>query len=385
MRNILFVSLILCSALIARADDVSRTTVFTAGQGADKSYRIPAAIVTKQGTLLAFAEGRRHSKSDTGEIRLLVKRSSDLGKTFSDSQIVWSDGPNTCGNPCPVIDESTGTIFLLMSHNLGDDHETGIGAGTAKGRRTVWITSSTDDGVTWTPAKEITDSVSKPEWGWYATGPGIGIQLKHGDHAGRLIIPCDYGMRGGVRGKRKGGNSHVIYSDDHGRTWKIGGEPPEMEFNESQVVELTGGRVMLNMRNGRSTGKTTRGVSISDDSGATFKPARRDETLIEPICQASILRLSWPDGAGDKGRILFSNPASTEKRAGMTVRLSEDEGETWSASKSIFAGPSAYSCLVALPDGSIGILYECGEKTSTDRIEFARFNLDWLTDKKPSP
>lgn len=356
----------LLGALAANGAELDRTTVFKAGQGEYKVYRIPAAIMTPKGTLLAFCEGRA-SASDTGDIKLIVKRSSDNGKTFGKASVVWSEDGNTCGNPCPVIDESTGTIWLLMTHNPGKENEARITDGTSKGGRTVWVTSSTDDGLTWATPREITSDVKKPQWGWYATGPGVGIQLKHGPHAGRMIIPCDYGMK-------HAGNSHVIYSDDHGATWKIGGEAPKQEFNESQCVELTGGRVMLNMRNWRDAiakgAPKQRGVCVSDDGGITFKDLRRDPTLIEPVCQASIIRASW-----EPNRILFSNPASSDKREKLTVRVSEDEGATWPVERVIHEGPAAYSSLVALPDGMIGILFECGEKKAIERIDFVRFKF----------
>jgi len=358
-------------ASLAPAAEIERTPVFAAGEGGYHTYRIPAAVVTKAGTVLAFAEGRKASRGDSGDIDLLVKRSTDGGKTFGEQRVVWDDGANTCGNPCAVVDEASGKIVLLMTHNLGTDKEPDLTIGTSTGTRTVWMTSSTDDGMTWSPPREITKDVSKPDWTWYATGPGVGIQLKHGPHKGRLVIPCDHVVRPGGLGT---GNSHIIFSDDAGATWRLGGEAPKNEFNESQVVELSDGRLMLNMRNFAPTVKAgapkERGVCISDDGGETFRDLRRDPALIEPLCQASVLRY-------DDKRIRFANPAST-KREKMTVRTSDDDGATWKSSQEIFAGPSAYSCLVALPDqhdGKGGLLYECGTKNPYERIEFARFVL----------
>jgi sialidase-1 len=360
MKRISFVTIL---ALTSFAFAVERTAVWTAGEGAYKSYRIPAVLVTRSGAILALCEGRRNSRSDTGEINLISKRSSDGGKTFGESQIVWADGPNTCGNPCPVIDQSTGTIWLLMTHNPGHVGEPALTTNPSAGARTVWITKSTDDGVTWDKPRDITADVKKPEWSWYATGPGVGIQLK----SGRLVIPCDH-----VAHSTGKGNSHIIYSDDHGQTWKIGGEPEREEFNESQCVELSDGRLMLNMRNHAPAIKAgapkERGVAISSDGGLTFTDLRRDPALIEPVCQASITRIGK--------QILFANPASQSKRIEMTVRASDDDGQTWPTTLRIYEGPAAYSCLVALPDGQVGLLYECGEKTSYDRIEFARFRLN---------
>ncbi|MEA2709439.1 MAG: sialidase [Phycisphaerales bacterium] len=367
------IAVLLSLATFARAGAIERTAVFTSGADGYHTYRIPSVIVTKSGALLAFAEGRKTGGGDSGDIDLLLKRSTDGGKTFGAQQIVWNDADNTCGNPCPVVDQKTGRILLLMTHNLGSDTEKTIKLRTARGTRTVWLTTSDDDGLTWSKPREISREVKRPEWTWYATGPGVGIQLTHGgadgagDHAGRLVIPCDYVA--GPEGAN--GNSHVIYSDDAGLSWHIGGEPPKKEFNESQVVELSDGRLMLNMRNHRPaltpTTPRQRGVAISTDGGITFQEARRDPALVEPICQASILRF-------DEKRILFANPAS-EKREKMTVRVSEDDGATWKSSTEIYAGPSAYSCLVALPDETVGLLYECGTKKAYERIELARFKL----------
>src|SRR5207248_859826 len=155
---------------------------------------------------------------DSGEINLVLKRSTDGGATFAPQQVVWADGQNTCGNPCPVLDESTRRLWLLCTHNLGEDVEKQIIDGTSKGTRTVWVLFSDDNAKTWSTPREITADVKKPQWTWYATGPGIGVQLKHGPHAGRLVIPCDYTNGGALRDT---GGSHIIYSDDHGQTWKL--------------------------------------------------------------------------------------------------------------------------------------------------------------------
>ena len=161
-------------------------------------------------------------------------------------------------------------------------------------------------------------------------------------------IPCDHVIRPGGLGT---GNSHIIFSDDAGaQPGTSAANPPKNEFNESQVVELSDGKLMLNMGELRPGGESRaapkeRGVCISDDGGVTFRDLRRDAALTEPLCQASVLRF-------DDKRILFANPAST-KREKMTVRISADDGATWKSSQEIFAGPSAYSCLVAMPPGDI--------------------------------
>ena len=353
------------------------TDVFVSGQDGYHTYRIPAIIVTTNGTLLAFCEGRKNSRGDSGDIDLLVKRSMDGGKTWSPPQLIWSDSTNTCGNPAPVVDQATGIVWLLLTWNLGVDKEDQIHYQKARDTRRVFITHSADDGRTWSLPNEITSSVKKPEWGWYATGPVNGIQLTRGAHRGRLVIPANHSSL--TTATQSVTRSHIILSDDHGRTWQIGGLEDEMT-NESTIVELSDGSLLHNMRSYHK--KSRRAVATSKDGGMTWSPVELDEALIEPVCQASVLRGTWPDN-GEKSRILFSNPASA-KREKLTVRVSYDEGATWPVSKEIHTGPAAYSNLAMLPDKSIGCLFERGEKHSYEKITLARFPLNWLEAKPAS-
>ncbi len=357
------------------------TDVFVGGTDGYHTFRIPAIVVTNKGTLLAICEGRRGSTSDTGNIDMVLRRSTDGGKSWSRLQVIWDDGPNTCGNPCPVVDRSTGTIWLLMTHNLGPDDEAAIARKKAKGTRTVWVTRSDDDGATWTRPIDTTATTKKPEWGWYATGPGVGIQLQYGRHAGRLLIPCNNTVQPDpAHLDRFEYGNHAIYSDDHGKSWLVGTAVPSLTIDEPQAVELTDGSVMMNMRS--HFGKGCRVVSVSGDGGKTWGGIRHEEVLIEPDCQASFLR--YTDAKTDgKTRVLFSNPAS-KQRDRMTVRLSYDEGKTWPVSRLLCAGPAAYSCLTVLPDQTMGCLYERGKKHPYEGITWARFTLEWLTDGKDS-
>lgn len=353
---------------VAAPAAIETTAPFVGGTEGYHTYRIPALVVSPKGTTLAFCEGRKNSASDTGDIDLLLRRSTDGGRTWTKQQVIWDDAGNTCGNPCPVVDLQTGTIWLLMTWNRGDDDEGRIIVQKSKDTRRVYLTHSDDDGLTWSAPQEITRDVKAADWTWYATGPGNGIQLRRGSKNGRLVIPCDH-----IEAKSKKYYSHVIYSDDHGKSWRLGGSSPNDRVNECTVVELSDGRLMLNMRN-YDKSKKARAVCLSEDGGDTWIDQRWDETLVEPICQASLLRATWPE-KGEKSRILFCNPASSSSRQHMTVRLSCDEGRTWPAARELEAGPMAgYSCLAMLGDGSIGCLYE-GEK---NRIRFARFGFDWL-------
>ena len=347
---------LLASATLLAGEAPFQTDVFRAGENGYHTYRIPALIASGKGTLLAFCEGRRNSASDTGDIDVLLRRSFDGGKTWASVQKIADMGEDTVGNPTPVIERKSGTILLLLTSNPGRVTERQTGSRD----RTVWITRSTDDGATWSAPAEITAQVKHADWTWYATGPGNGIQLR----SGRLVIPCDHNTADGAR------YSHVIYSDDGGGSWKIGGIAGE-KTNESAIVELKGGELLFNMRSYH--GKNRRAVQRSTDGGLTFGPLTLDESLIEPVCQASMIT----DG---KGRVLFSNPAATT-RTRMTVRMSSDRGRSWAASQVIHAGPAAYSSLAMLRGGGMGLLYELGEAKPYERIAFARFDLGWVKGK----
>ncbi len=346
MKRLLFL-LGLVPVLTAATEEIYR-----AGENGYASYRIPALIATKKGTLLAFCEGRRNSASDTGDIDVVLRRSSDGGKTWSSMQVVADAGSDTFGNPTPVVDGKTGAILLLLTRNPGAVAERDVGVTD----RTVWLTQSKDEGATWSPPAEITAQVKRPDWTWYATGPGNGIQLR----SGRLVIPCDHNVGRTER------YSHVIYSDDHGATWQIGGVAEE-KTNESAVVELPSGELVLNMRSYH--GRNRRAVQRSRDGGLTWSPLQFDDALIEPVCEASMIRVGR--------RVVFSNPAATT-RVNMTVRLSRDGARTWSRSRTLWTGPSGYSSLAALRSGATGILYERGDRGPYERIVFESFAIDSL-------
>ena len=351
--------------LIAAEEPLVHGPVYVAGEGGYHTYRIPSLIVSAKGTLLAFCEGRKKGTSDAGDIDLVLRRSTDDGKSWLPMQMVWDDGDNTCGNPCPVVERESGVIWLLLTHNLGEDKEAAIVEGKSKGSRTVWISKSSDDGVTWDKPVEITKNLKQPDWTWYATGPGVGIQTK----SGRLVIPCDNKVLGS-----KARQSHVIYSDDQGKTWKLGGVVGP-NCNESQIAELPDGTLLLNMRSYEAN--KLRMIAKSTDGGLTFSKPEEDKTLIEPVCQASLLR--YP---GTEPLLLFSNPAST-RREKLTVRLSRDGGASWPAARLLHSGPAAYSCLTVLPDKSIACLYERGKKSPYEEITLARFPFSWLEAGKP--
>ncbi|MFA6815666.1 MAG: sialidase family protein [Lentisphaeria bacterium] len=335
--------------------------LFVSGKDGYNTYRIPAIEVTNLGTILVFCEGRKDSPSDRGEIDILLKRSVDDGKTWSDSKVVWHDAGNTCGNPCVVADRITGTIWFMITWNNGNDCEKAIMEQTSLDTRRVFVLCSVDDGLTWDKPKDITDTVKKANWTWYATGPGSGIQIQHGKFKGRLVVPCDH-----IEAKTMQLYSHIVFSDDHGQTWQLGGKSPQAQVNECEVVELTNDRIMLNMRSHQY-----RQTSISHDGGITWQDQHQDLNLPDSYCQASILRYQWPD-ANNKNIIVFCNPANSQERKNLTLRFSFDEGKNWDISRIIHSGPCAYSDLAALKNGDIACCYEAGSIHYFESILFAR-------------
>ncbi|MCX5772767.1 MAG: sialidase family protein [Candidatus Hydrogenedentes bacterium] len=364
-KIVIICTVVMVAAAAAGETAISKQVLFRAGEGGYFGYRIPALAVTKSGSLLAFCEARKTSLNDSGDIDTVVRRSTDGGRTWSAMQVIADAGPDTCGNPCPVVDRVSGAILLPLTQNKGDGPEDKILKGEAP-PRTVWLTKSTDDGLTWSPLADISVTTRRPDWRWYATGPGHGIQLE----PGRIIIPCDHS----TGPEKDDWHSHIIYSDDGGASWQIGGVV-DGRTNECIAVELEDGRIYLNMRNYRNT--HLRAVSTSADAGLTWSPAADDPALIEPVCQASSVRYSTAEGGGGNV-VVFSNPAS-RRRENMTVRLSYDDCRTWPVAKTLHAGPAAYSDLAVLPDDTIACLYEAGEKTPYDTITLALFTLEWVT------
>lgn len=331
--------------------------LYRAGEHGYHTFRIPTMLVTQEGTVLAFCEGRKNGAGDAGKIDVVLRRSADNGKTWGPMQVIAEEGTNTIGNPCPVQDRETGTIWVLLNRNAEDGHEHEILAGEKT--RDVLVIKSDDDGLTWSEPKNITQDVKRPEWTWYAAGPCHAVQLQNG----RLIVPCNHAVLNKETSTSGPYTAHVIYSDDHGQTWQLGGIVGEYT-NECTLEEMPDGSIYMNMRSYH--GKNQRAIAWSQDGGMTWSEIQLDEALVEPVCQGSVI-------ADGQGGILFSNPSDV-KRRNMTVKASVDGGRTWTVEKVVNEGPSAYSDLAIARDGNVLCLYESGEEKSYERITLVNFS-----------
>lgn len=350
------------------------TPVFVSGTEGHKSYRIPAVIAMPDGELLAFAEGRVHGAGDFGDINIVMKRSSNEGKTWDVMQTVAEFDTLQAGNPAPVVDRSDpqfpqGRIFLF--YNTGTDHEGEVRKG--KGYKQVWYKTSTDGGHTWSNAADITTQVHRSnqpqinpsynfseDWRTNANTPGHAMQFQTGKHKGRIYVAANHSA-GGPQKQAMDYDAHGFYTDDHGQTFHLGASLNVPGSNESTAAELSEGRLMMNSRNQKGDIQA-RIVSISSDGGQTWDTSYFDHNLPDPVCQGSILTIGNKKG---KNILAFCNAADTARRDNLTLRISYDDGKTWSkmfvidksadGSKGDY---TAYSDLVKMGKKKIGVLYE---------------------------
>ncbi|WP_329237241.1 exo-alpha-sialidase [Actinoallomurus sp. NBC_01490] len=355
------------------APEFTQQVIFAQHTDGYSCFRIPAIVRANDGTLLAFAEGRVNGCGDAGDIDLVLKRSTDGGRTWGPLQVVLPGNGDTRGNPAPVVDRRTGRIVLMTTWNPGDDDTI----------RHPFVQTSDDDGATWSAARDLTGELVRPEWNsWYATGPGHAIQLQHGPHKGRLIVPANHeGDGGALKGGPQGG--HLDYSDDGGLTWKIGADDTrttnDVSPGELSATELADGRIYVNARDNTGTDPGNRNTATSSDGGLTFDaPFRTLPKVDAPKVQGSVLR------AGKK--IYLSVPDHPVTREVMAVRTSSDNGKNFQKlGKVINWGPSAYSDLVDLGGDRLGLLYEAGQAGPYEEIRWARFNTAYLATPNGTP
>ncbi len=364
---------------------LEKTDLFVANTGGYAHYRIPGLVVTPRGTLLAYCEARKSTRGDWGTIDIMLRRSTDGGKTWEPArkivtppegvgknpvalrQKLASTGEVTVNNPVAIVDRRTGSVHFLYCVEYAR----------------CYHMRSDDDGLSFSNPIDITPTFDtfRPEYDWkvLATGPAHGIQLENG----RFLVPVWLSTGTGGHAHRPSAVS-VITSDDQGKTWQRGEmvvtDPKPVNPSETVAAQLADGRVMLNIRH-EST-PHFRGITTSLDGSKGWTPLRFDQRLPEPVCMGSLVRVS---NRPDDDRLLFANPHNPDgrDRRNLTVKLSNDGGQTWPSARAIEPGASGYSDLAVGTDGTVYCLYERGTAgrgaTNPQAVCLARFPLEWVT------
>jgi len=344
------------------------------GEGDWLRYRIPALTTAANGDLLAVFDGRPTMNDLPSNIALLMRRSTDGGDTWGPQQVIRSEpAPNGFGDPSVVVDRETRDVFVFYAASINAGFASSTTGSDPADPNVLHAdySVSRDHGETWEHHRITADlKAEHANWAGMFAASGEGIQLRTGEHAGRLIQ--QYTVR------IDGGNYAVsAYSDDHGATWQAG-KPVGPGADENKVVELADGTVLLVSRAAPS-----RLVARSDDGGATYSPFERDNELPDPANNGSIVR-AFPDAPADDPRsqiLLHSNTANQNVRRNLTVRMSCDSGDTWPVERVVQSGATAYSTLTPLPGesgelgGSYGLLYE---REGYRHISYTSFDLGWL-------
>nr|WP_324613464.1 sialidase family protein [Streptomyces sp. SBT349] len=376
------------------AAELEQQVLFSAAaQDAYACFRIPAAVRTTEGTLLAFAEGRRQSCGDANDIDLVLRRSDDGGRTWGPVEVVDAGGGDTHGNPVPIVDTTTGRIILASTRN----ENAGQGNCPVPCDRVPYLSHSDDNGVTWSEPRDMSAELRPEEWNsWYATGPLHGLQLTGDAHENRLVFGIN--AESWADGRVTENHAALAYSDDGGHSWELGAVDSwpvaedgtfRQKPSEMALAELGDGSILVNGREQDGTDLGHRNVAVSRDGGESFAaPFETIPDLYTPQVQGSLLRLR---GAEEDGydRLLLAAPADPDRRRTMMIRSSWDEGRTWDGADRgavVTTDWSGYSDMVETADGTVGLLYEAGAVDARDEIRFALITEDWLGPRRaPDP
>jgi len=350
-------------------DSTTVSFPYYSGMNGYHAFRIPTLIKTKN-ALIAFAEGRKNSTSDFGDIDIVYRRSLDEGKSWEPMQVLYDLDTMAVQNPVPVYVKKENKIVFLFNTTSMSEHDVLNKDYELKDERKAYLTFSNDEGKTWATPKDITRDVKEKHWRWHALGPVHGIELEHQKNKGRLVVPVAISIE-------KGNTAYcmaLIYSDDSGDNWQIGAVDENLgdavRGNETTIAELPDGRIYVNTRDhtGGSAEKN-RGETFSLDGGLTFQePILESEKFPSPIVQAALL--SWN---AKEDYLLFSTPSTLDKRENLIVMASYDNALTWETIFKVHNGFSAYSDMVQLNENTLGVIYETDEY---EKIRFRRIAIE---------
>ncbi len=375
----------------ATTDAPVRYPVFTMGEEGSQNYRIPALVQAPDGSLVAIADQRGSALGDLPNIiSIVAKRSTDGGKTWG-KMVTIAQGDKTAGttygDAVAVVDEEAKKIIAIFvgNENYGSSC-VGLWASNSSYPLRLYQSESTDNGVTWTKPVDISESIynaiygSRRSWIGMFAGSGCAVQLKKGEHAGRLMFVVAARNDSSWGGTM---SNYAVYSDDHGATWQVSTNAACTTGDEAKVVELENGDILMSIKNRRDdsyNGGGSRLMAKSTDGGKTWSTATVNNNLMDPACNGDIVSVTH----NGTYYLLHSLPASSSVRENVTVYLSSDNGQTWDVKREIYSGYSAYSSMQVLEDGTVGILVEEGKwdgnLPGADGFNLAYYNftLDWL-------
>lgn len=368
--------MILVSLIIGFAfcyDEPVEQVILQNGDDGSKYYRIPAIVRALDGTLITATDKRWYNQGDLpSKIDVVIKRSTDNGKTWGESIYVTpglSDS-NGYGDASLVVDRTTGNILCMFTGIQG------FWSSTAEKPQHNFVSISKDNGKTWSEMKDITHMLygincSNPErkqWlGMFLTSGGA-LQLR----SGRIIVV------GVVRRNGYGVSNFAVYTDDGGETWDVGVNAACTSGDESKVIELNNGSVLMSIRH-----KPHRFFSISHDKGLTWSNWWDKTDLVDPACNGEIKYYTSSLDGFEKDRIIHSILYSANGRKNLSILVSYDNGETWPVKKVLWPNGAAYSSLAFLDDGTILCYYE-RDRSDGNGIDMvvSQFSLEWVTDGK---
>lgn len=334
-------------------------TLFKSGDLGYACFRIPALVSLTPDVLIAFAEGRKDSCADFGDVDILMRRSKDGGRSWTDARRVADFGALQVGNPTPVVDRldlnyPEGRLFLFYNTGTASEQQTREG----KGRRQGYYITSTDAGQHWSepiliseathydrfhPTKNLDDRT-------LAYAPGHALQLTYGPYKGRLVVPAN-ASRGPVQEEFREYRAFVLYSDDHGKQWKRSESLKTPSSNEVMAAQLPSGELVMTVRIQNST-ERRKFIARSTSDGAFWESEMRADDLVTPVCQSSLLYVP------DHDKLYHLGPNAESARENLTLWSSIDQGFSWQVVQQLNEGFAAYSDLAYLKSNELAILYE---------------------------